>query len=73
MHGTFSGIKVPSIQTGNGGWQPYIPGLFRWSEVVRQLGYEPTLYVMRKCDGGKWFYRACTADELSEIEKQASS
>jgi len=50
------------------GWEPYIPSIFRVREVARQIGYRPTLYVMRLYDGHRWLYRACSASELSVIE-----
>jgi hypothetical protein len=65
MHGMI-GRKV--IASYGEGWEPYIPGLLRRREVIRQIGHKPTLYVMRKRDGWKWRYRACTPGELSYIE-----
>jgi hypothetical protein len=50
------------------GWEPYIPSIFKIREVARQIGYRPTLYVMRLFDGHRWLYRACSASELSVIE-----
>ena len=49
-------------------WKPYSPGMFRWREVVRQLGYKPTVYVMRKREGGRWIYRGPTPQELGDVE-----
>ncbi len=69
MHGTIGRqIDIPSDDTERNGWEPYIPSLFARREVTRQIGHTPTLYVMRKIEGGKKFYRACTARELSAIE-----
>jgi hypothetical protein len=65
MHGTIGRQVVASYGQG---WEPYIPGLLRRRDVIRQIGHKPTLYVMRKRDGWKWRYRACTPAELSEIE-----
>lgn len=66
MHGII-GRQVNKVLNG-GGWTPYIPNLFTRREVWRQLGHKPTLYVMRKRDGWESFYRACTPEEMSDIE-----
>jgi len=73
MHGTFRDIQLPPVVHDNGGegWTPCIPWFFQMKEVERQTGHRPTIYVMRKRDSRKWLYRACTAAELSEIEKDA--
>jgi len=68
LHGTFGDICRPTAADPNEGWEPYIPWLLTRREVIRQLGYEPTLYVMRKRDGRNWLYRACTHSEISAIE-----
>ena len=68
MHGTLRKLNVPTAVDPTEGWEPYIPGIFSWREVVRQLGHKPTLYVMRRRDGWKWHYRACTPQESSAIE-----
>jgi hypothetical protein len=66
MHGTLKEIIVAGAH--GHGWEPYIPWFFQKREVIRQLGHKPTLYVMRKHDGSRWLYRACTPSELSKIE-----
>lgn len=68
MHGTIGKTPVITAVENGEGWHPYIPGIFSRKEVVRQLGHKPTLYVMRKREGGKWIYRPCTPQESSEIE-----
>lgn len=69
MHGIIGRSPAAPTRLEHGeGWHPYIPGIFSRREVIRQLGHKPTLYVMRKREGGKWFYRSCTAQESSDIE-----
>lgn len=70
MHGIIGNFLSP-LSTKDGtaqGWEPYAPSIFRIREVTRQLGYRPTLYVMRKLDGRRWLYRRCAPEELSAIE-----
>lgn len=68
MHGTIGRPANPLDTAAGEGWNPYIPNMFSIREVTRQLGHHPTLYVMRKKDGFRRLYRACTPQELSAIE-----
>lgn len=71
MHGIIGRlVDIPTASDSGDGWEPYIPSIFKRREVIRQIGHMPTLYVMRKREGGKSFYRVCTAAELSSIEKR---
>jgi hypothetical protein len=72
MHGMIGRNAASATLDVGDGWKPYIPNLFTRRAVWRQLSHRPTLYVMRKRDGWKSFYRACTAEELAHIEAMDS-
>jgi hypothetical protein len=73
MHATIGQIRPADSDRDRSGWHSYIPSIFSYRNVVRQIGKEPTLYVMRKKVGRfRSEYRECTPAELSEIETNFS-